>query len=1598
MTTAAEIKHFEQNGLYSPANEHDACGVGFVAHIKGHKSHAIVQQGLKILENLDHRGAVGADKLMGDGAGILIQLPDALYREEMARQGVNLPPPGEYGVGMVFLPKEHASRLACEQALERAVRLEGQVLLGWRDVPVNREMPMSPTVREKEPILRQIFIGRGNDVIVQDALERKLYVIRKTASAAIQRLQLTHSKEYYVPSMSSRTVVYKGLLLADQVGTYYLDLQDPRCVSALGLVHQRFSTNTFPEWPLAHPYRYVAHNGEINTVKGNYNWMKAREGVMSSPVLGADLQKLYPISFSDQSDTATFDNCLELLTMAGYPISQAVMMMIPEPWEQHTTMDERRKAFYEYHAAMLEPWDGPASIVFTDGRQIGATLDRNGLRPSRYCVTDDDLVIMASESGVLPIPENKIVRKWRLQPGKMFLIDLEQGRMIDDEEIKATLAHSKPYKQWIENLRIRLDDVQATAVPAPTDGLKMGADEASATSASSSGLTESHALLDRQQAFGYTQEDIKFLMSPMAVNGEEGTGSMGNDSPLAVLSNKNKPLYNYFKQLFAQVTNPPIDPIREAIVMSLVSFVGPKPNLLDINQVNPPMRLEVSQPVLNVADMRKLRDIETHTQGKFKSYTLDITYPLAWGREGVEAKLASLCAEAVDAIKSGRNILIVSDRGISPAQVAIPALLALSAIHQHLVKEGLRTTAGLVVETGSAREVHHFAVLAGYGAEAVHPYLAMETLTELARDLPGDLSADKAIYNYTKAIGKGLSKIMSKMGVSTYMSYCGAQLFEAIGLNRATIDKFFAGTASQVQGMGVFEIAEEALRMHHAAFGADPVLASMLDAGGEYAWRVRGEDHMWTPDAIAKLQHSTRSNNWNTYKEYAQLINDQNRRHMTLRGLFEFRIDPSKAIPIDEVEPAKEIVKRFATGAMSLGSISTEAHATLAVAMNRIGGKSNTGEGGEDPNRYRQELKGIPIKKGETLKSVIGDSVVEVDLPLQDGDSLRSRIKQVASGRFGVTAEYLVSADQIQIKMAQGAKPGEGGQLPGGKVSEYIGQLRYSVPGVGLISPPPHHDIYSIEDLAQLIHDLKNVNPRASISVKLVSEVGVGTIAAGVAKAKSDHVVIAGHDGGTGASPWSSIKHAGSPWEIGLAETQQTLVLNRLRGRIRVQADGQMKTGRDVVIGALLGADEFGFATAPLVVEGCIMMRKCHLNTCPVGVATQDPVLRQKFSGKPEHVVNYFFFVAEEARQLMAQLGVRKFDELIGRADLLDTQKGIEHWKASGLDFSRLFYQPNVPADVPRLHVMAQDHALEKALDVRLIEKSKAALEKGEKVQFIEIARNVNRTVGAMLSGELTRRHPEGLPDDTLRIQLEGTGGQSFGAFLAKGITMYLIGDANDYTGKGLSGGRIIVRPSIDFRGESHKNTIVGNTVLYGATTGEAFFSGVAGERFAVRLSGATAVVEGTGDHGCEYMTGGTVAVLGKTGRNFAAGMSGGVAYVYDEDGQFAKRCNTAMVSLEKVQPAAQQEVGTDHAIWHGGKTDEMQLKKLLEDHNRWTGSKRARELLDNWAEARGKFIKVFPLEYKRALGEMAARKLAAAAPAKAPSRPASGKTAKAAA
>jgi glutamate synthase (NADPH/NADH) large chain len=1299
----------------------------------------------------------------------------------------------------------------------------------------------------------------------------------------------------------------------------------------------------------------IAHNGEINTVKGNFNWLRAREGMMQSAVLGDDLKKLYPIVYEGQSDTATFDNCLELLVNSGYALSHAVMMMIPEAWEQHTQMDASRRAFYEYHAALMEPWDGPAAIAFTDGRQIGATLDRNGLRPARYLVTDDDMVILASEAGTLPIPEHRITKKWRLQPGKMFLIDLEQGRIIDDTEVKAQLANSRPYRQWIDRLQVKLDSLpaQQNAVsPATQTGVP---------------------LLDRQQAFGWTQEDYKFVLEPMAATGEEVIGSMGNDAPLAVLSNRSKPFYNYFRQLFAQVTNPPIDPIREQMVMSLVSFIGPKPNLLDINNVNPPLRLEIAQPVLDFADMAQIRGIEQVTSQKFRSYELDITYPAAWGPEGIEARVAALCARAVDAVKSGYNILIISDRLVDGERVAIPALLAVSAVHQHLIRAGLRTAAGLVAETGSAREVHHFALLGGYGAEAIHPYLALESLSKTAEPA-------KAAKNYIKAIGKGLNKVMSKMGISTYMSYCGAQIFEAVGLQRSLVDKYFTGTASNIEGIGIFEVAEEALRLHRAAFGSDPVLAQDLDAGGEYAFRIRGEEHMWTPDSIAKLQHSARANNYRTYKEYAQIINNQSKRHMTLRGLFEFKVDPSRAIPLDEVEPAKEIVRRFATGAMSLGSISTEAHATLAVAMNRIGGKSNTGEGGEDELRYRNELRTgkSAIKNGDTLASVLGSDRIAADVALQKGDSLRSRIKQVASGRFGVSAEYLSSADQIQIKMAQGAKPGEGGQLPGHKVTEYIGKLRCSVPGVGLISPPPHHDIYSIEDLAQLIHDLKNVNSRASISVKLVSEVGVGTVAAGVAKAKADHVVIAGHDGGTGASPISSIKHAGTPWELGLAETQQTLVLNRLRSRIRVQADGQMKTGRDVAIGALLGAEEFGFATAPLVVEGCIMMRKCHLNTCPVGVATQDPELRKKFSGKPEHVVNFFFFVAEEVREIMAQLGIRKFDDMIGRTDLLDVRAGVEHWKARGLDFSRVFHRPAPVEGDAIFQVEEQDHGLAGALDHQLIERCKPALERGEKVSFITPVRNRNRTIGAMLSGAVAARFGhEGLPDDTIHIQCNGTAGQSFGAFLSHGITLDLVGEANDYVGKGLSGGRIIARSPNDFRGFGPEHIIAGNTALYGALSGEAFLNGVAGERFAVRNSGAATVVEGTGDHGCEYMTGGTVVVLGNTGRNFAAGMSGGVAYVWDPDRSFRQRCNLSMVELEPVLPHAEQSSASAQGSWHsaqrGGEpqADEVLLRRLVEDHFRYTGSFRAREILGDWESARGKFVKVMPIEYKRALAEL---------------------------
>ena len=1529
-----------KQGLYRPSNERDACGVGFVAHIKGKKSHDIVQKGLELLTNLTHRGATGYDPKLGDGAGLLMQMPDAFMRKEAAKLGFELPAAGQYAVGNVFLPQTASNRAACEALFTKIIAEENQILLGWRDVPVDNSN-IAQAARDVEPTMRQVFIATsGTD---QNVFERKLFVIRKRIEHAVRALELTDNAAFYMPSLSSRTIVYKGMLLANEVGIYYQDLNDESVVSALALVHQRFSTNTFPAWDLAHPFRMIAHNGEINTVQGNVNWMAARHEAMRSTVIGEDLEKLWPLIAEGQSDSACFDNCLELLVAGGYSLPHAMMMLIPEAWSGNPLMDEERRAGYEYRAAWMEQWDRPAAVAFTDGRMVGATLDRNGLRPARYLVTDDDIVMMASEMGVLTFPQEKIVKKWRLQPGKMLLIDMEQGRIIDDAEVKKELATAKPYKQWIEKSRYFLSDM-----PKVQGELELAAD-----------------LLDTQQAFGYTQEDIKFILQPMIQNGEEGSGSMGNDAALPVLSAKPKVLYNYFKQLFAQVTNPPIDPIREELVMSLITFIGPKPNLLGLDETTPPMRLEASQPVLMLDELEQLKAIATLTQNQYKSLVLDITYPASQGKEGMAAAVASITKAASDAVQNGFNILILSDRNVSADRVAIPALLACSATHEHLVKAGLRTSTGLVVDTGSAREVHHFALLAGYGAEAVCPWLTFETIKDLATD---SYTANK---NFVKAISKGLYKVMSKMGISTYQSYCGAQIFEAIGLNSEFVEQYFTGTVTNIEGIGLDQVSEEAVRLHTAAFGVDPVLANHLDAGGEYAYRVRGEEHTWTPESVSKLQNATRTGKYETYKEYAKLINDQSRRHMTLRGLFEIK-SAGAPIPLEQVEPAKEIVKRFATGAMSLGSISTEAHATLAIAMNRIGGKSNTGEGGEDAKRF------IPVAKATTMAEVLGSKLIEKDIALQAGDSMRSSIKQVASGRFGVTAEYLANADQIQIKMAQGAKPGEGGQLPGHKVSEYIAKLRFSVPGVGLISPPPHHDIYSIEDLAQLIHDLKNANPKASISVKLVSETGVGTVAAGVAKAKSDHIVIAGHDGGTGASPISSIKHAGAPWELGLSETQQTLVLNQLRGRVVVQVDGQMKTGRDVVIGALLGADEFGFATAPLVVEGCIMMRKCHLNTCPVGVATQDPELRKRFTGQPEHVVNYFFFVAEEVRELMASMGIAKFDDLIGRPDLLDMQAGIDHWKISGLDFSKVFHQPDMPASVSRKNNDVQDHGLANALDNQLVALAAPALEKGEKVVLDLPITNTNRTVGTMLSNQVATRYGNaGLPNDTIHVNFTGTSGQSFAAFLAKGITFNLTGEGNDYVGKGLCGGRIVIKPPKTFRGISHENIIVGNTVMFGATTGESYFSGVAGERFCVRNSGATAVVEGVGNHGCEYMTGGTVVVLGVTGQNFAAGMSGGVAYVYDEDGLFAKRCNMGMVSLEKVEHV---DNVAPNAVHHLNQPDEVTLLALINKHAEYTGSERAKALLADWDNARAKFVKVMPNEYKRALIELAEDKALVAA------------------
>src|SRR5579885_2228620 len=1539
-----------RQGLYDPRNEHDACGVGFVVNIKGRKSHDIIRRGLQILVNLDHRGAVGADPLVGDGAGCLIQMPDAMLRDWALRNGLDLPPPGRYAVAMCFLPRDPAAREFAIGHVEHFIRAEGQRLVGWREVPTDTT-GLGARVIETMPTIRQAIVAANPDLPDQDAFERKILTIRKQALNSVVALAAEHGlpglSELYMPSFSSRTLVYKGLLLAPQVGSFYRDLRDPLTVSALALVHQRFSTNTFPSWRLAHPYRFLCHNGEINTVRGNVNWMHARRQAMTSTLLGADLAKMVPLIGAGQSDTACIDNALELLVIGGgYSLAHATMMLIPEAWAGNPLMDPQRRAFYEYHAALMEPWDGPAAIAFTDGRQIGATLDRNGLRPARYVITDDDRVILASEAGVLPVPEEQIRHKWRLQPGKMLLIDFEKGRIIDDGEIKQQLATEHPYEAWLQATQFKLADLPEP--PAPTAHPGGGAVR----------RNDPEAHLNLQQAFGYTLEDIQFFLEPMAREADDPVGSMGTDTQIAALSNKPKLLYNYFKQNFAQVTNPPIDPIREELVMSLVSMIGPRPNLLG-HEAGTHYRLEVAQPILTDNDLAKIHAIEQLVPA-FRTDTLDATWPASEGADGLEPALDRLCREATAAVEAGHNILILSDRATSAERVPIPALLATSAVHHHLIRQGLRTLTGIVVETGEAREVHHFCALAGYGAEAINPYLAFATLEQvrIENDLP--LSADAVQKNYLKAVGKGILKVMSKMGISTYQSYCGAQIFDAVGLASDFVDKFFTGTATTIEGVGLREIALEAVERHRRAYGDDPLYHELLDAGGDYAFRLRGEDHAWTPQSVAKLQHAVRGNSRDEYRAFAALINDQSERLLTIRGLM--RLKPAAApVPLDEVEPASAIVRRFATGAMSFGSISREAHTTLAIAMNRIGGKSNTGEGGEEASRFK---------------------------PLDNGDSMRSAIKQVASGRFGVTTEYLVNADDLQIKMAQGAKPGEGGQLPGRKVDANIAKVRHSTPGVGLISPPPHHDIYSIEDLAQLIRDLKSVNSRARISVKLVSEVGVGTVAAGVAKCRADHVTISGFEGGTGASPLTSLTHAGSPWEIGLAETQQTLVLNGLRGRIAVQVDGGLRTGRDVVIGALLGADEFGFATAPLIAAGCVMMRKCHLNTCPVGIATQDPVLRARFTGQPEHVINYFFFVAEEVRELMAELGFRKFDEMVGRVDKLDMVRAVNHWKAKGIDLSRLLYEEPARPGVAIHHCEVQNHHLDKALDNELIAAAQPALERGERVRIERPIRNVHRTVGAMLSGEVAKRYGHaGLPEDTIWVRFDGNAGGSFGAFLAHGITLELHGDANDYVGKGLSGGRLIVRQPAAARREPTENIIIGNTVLYGAIAGEAYFEGVAGERFAVRNSGAIAVVEGTGDHGCEYMTGGIVVVLGATGRNFAAGMSGGIAYVWDPDRRFADLCNRSGVDLEPVaayddgeegrprqRPSGLHDNGMGDLLRH----DAARLRILIERHLLLTGSARARRLLDDWDNTVAAFVKVMPRDYRRALLELKAEEQAA--------------------
>jgi len=1487
-------------GLYDPAQEHDSCGVGFVVDMKGRKSHQIITNALIILKNLLHRGACGCEENTGDGVGILIQKPDKFFRRVCSEIHIQLPDFDHYGTGLIFFPRDEDEAKHCMEIFERVTLEEGQEVLGWRDVPTDDSM-IGPTAKFGEPAFKQVFIKRSKSITDPLDFERKLYIIRKRAVHEIWNSEMAQRELLYVASLSYRTFLYKGMLTGNQIEHMFPDITDPDVESALALVHQRFSTNTFPSWRLAQPFRYMCHNGEINTLRGNINWMRAREALCESALYGADLQKLFPIIFEGQSDSATFDNVMEFLHMAGRPLPHAILMMIPEAWSGHETMDEERKAFYEYHACLMEPWDGPASIAFTDGEVIGAVLDRNGLRPSRYYVTRDDLVIMASEVGVLEVAPENVLIKERLHPGRIFLVDTKQGRIIDDEELKKQYASEHPYGKWLKENLLPLEKLPQ---PKQIHG------------------SDPDTLLQRQQAFGYTHEDLRILMAPMATNGAEPIGSMGTDASLAVLSNRSRLLYDYFKQLFAQVTNPPLDGIREELITQVSTTMGPEQNLLDPIPESC-RQIRIQSPVLTNEELARIRDINRRG---FKTRTIPILYPVAEGAAGLDKALVDVCSEVDKAIAEGYTFIILTDRGIDKDKAAIPALLATAGVHHHMVRNGTRTKIGLVLESGEPREVHHFALLIGYGINAINPYLAYETLGDMiGKGHIPEMEHESAVKNFIKAVNKGLIKTMSKMGISTVQSYRGAQIFEAIGLNKEFVDKYFTWTASRVGGIGLDIVAQEASIRHHDAFPDRPVKRPDLNWGGEYQWRRDGEYHLFNPATVFKLQHATRSGQYQIFKEYTGMVDNQNENLATLRGLFEFRdLDP---IPIDEVEPVENIVKRFATGAMSYGSISQEAHETLAIAMNRIGGKSNTGEGGEDPARFT---------------------------PDENGDLRRSAVKQVASGRFGVTSEYLVNADDLQIKMAQGAKPGEGGQLPGTKVYPWIAKVRYSTAGVGLISPPPHHDIYSIEDLAQLIHDLKNANPQARIHVKLVAEIGVGTVAAGVAKAHSDVVLISGYDGGTGASPISSLKHAGLPWELGVAETQQVLVANKLRDRIVVQTDGQLKTGRDVVIAALLGAEEYGFATAPLVVMGCVMMRVCHLNTCPVGVATQDKRLRGKFSGKPEFVVNFFHYIAQEMREYMAQLGFRTVGEMIGRVDKLNVRKAVDHWKARGLDFTAILHKPEAEPDVGVYCTRKQDHGLEKSLDMTtLVPLCKDALEKKKPVNIILPIKNTNRTVGTILGYTITKRFGgEGLPDDTIRIHFNGSAGQSFSAFVPRGVTLTLEGDANDYIGKGLSGGRIIVYPPRHSTFVPEQNILIGNVALYGATSGEAFFRGIAGERFCVRNSGAMTVVEGVGDHACEYMTGGRVVIIGKTGRNFAAGMSGGIAYVLDEHQDFKIHCNLEMVELEAMDD--DEDVKT--------------VTGLLNKHVQYTQSTVAKRILDNWNDYRKQFVKVMPSDYKRVL------------------------------